>query len=86
MKETNEQKIAHAEIKAAIENLISVCKTYKAAVLGFAFGITPPILIRFGNVQEKGADFTALLLKLEDTVNEKIEAGLSIDDNLNVKD
>lgn len=82
MIETNEQKIARKEIKAAIENLLQACRNNNAAFCGFAWGINPMFLIRFGNVKEDGPDFTALLLKLEDLTNEKKDAGLVMKDPL----
>ena len=39
---SNEQRIAHAEIKAAIEGLLQACTNNKTAFCGFVWGIDPP--------------------------------------------
>ena len=77
---SNEQRIAHAEIKAAIEG--QACTNNKTAFCGFVWGIDPPILIRFGNVVETGSEFTELLIKLDDLANERADAGNAIEDPL----
>lgn len=82
MSETTEQRIARKEIKLAIEGLLQACSNNNAAFCGFVWGVDPPILVRFGNVKEQGADFTALLLKLETIVNEKQESKLVVNDPL----
>ena len=79
---SNEQRIAHAEIKAAIEGLVQACTNNKTAFCGFVWGIDPPILIRFGNVVETGSEFTELLIKLDDLANERADAGNAIEDPL----
>jgi hypothetical protein len=74
-KQTNEQIIAGAEIKAAIEVLEQACKNNKMAYVGFAWGIDPPIIVRFGNVSETGEAFTAMLLRLDEVAAERIASG-----------
>ena len=68
--DTNEQKIALAEIKVALDALYSACQHTHAALCGYVFSADPPFFVRFGNVRETGPDFTALLLKLDDFMNE----------------
>jgi hypothetical protein len=86
MKETNEQRIARIEIKDALEALLQACQNNKAGFCGFVWGTDPPIIIRFGNVNETGPDFTALLLKLEDLVNERLDRGVVINDPLQTRE
>ena len=79
---SNEQRIAHAEIKAAIEGLLQACTNNKTAFCGFVWGIDPPLLIRFGNVVETGSEFTERLINLDDLANERADAGNAIEDPL----
>jgi hypothetical protein len=74
-KQTNEQIITGAEIKAAIEVLDQACKNNKMAYVGFAWGTDPPIIVRFGNVTETGEAFTALLLRADEMAAERIASG-----------
>ena len=80
--ETNEQYIARKEIKSALEVLQEVCKRNKAAYVGFVMSAEPPLIIRFGNVTEQGADFAALLLKLTEIADEKEAIGNVVKDPL----
>ena len=82
MKESDDQRVAHAAIKSAIEHLNKVVNIHNAAFVGYAWGVDPVLLIKFGNVTETGPDATALLLKLEDMANQKIDEGLVIRDPL----
>lgn len=72
--DTNEQKIALAEIKAALNTLYDVCERNHAALCGYAFSDNPPLFVRFGNVTETGPDFTVLLLKLDEFINESVNS------------
>ena len=73
--ETPEQAVAHREVKSAIQHLKDVAEHHSCAIVGFVFGIDPPIIFKFSNVSQKGPDFTELLLKLEDMSNDKIDKG-----------
>ncbi len=70
MSETNEQRIARIEVKMAIESMLKACGHNNTLFCGFAYGADPPIIVEFGNVTEKGADFRALLNQLCDMVEE----------------
>lgn len=70
MPESNLQKIAKAEIRAAVETLIHAATNNKVAVVGFVFGPDPAIFIRFGNTTESGPALAELYLKLADTAEE----------------
>jgi len=82
-KQTNEQVIAGAEIKAAIEVLDQACKNNKMAFVGFAYGVDPLLLVRFGNVAETGAAFTGLLLRLDEMAADRIASGHVLKSSLN---
>jgi RNase H-fold protein (predicted Holliday junction resolvase) len=69
----------------ALENLLQACRNNRVAFCGFAWGIDPPMLMRFGNVKEQGPDFTELLLKLANLAKERQEQGLVVSDPLNVQ-
>lgn len=71
MSETNEQKIAFAELSAAVETLVLAANRYKCATVGFVFGADPVLMIRFGNVKETGPALAELYLNLSDLAEEK---------------
>jgi hypothetical protein len=79
---SNESKIAHAEIRAAVEVLIRAATKNKAAVVGFCFGVDPALFIRFGNVKESGPALAALYLKLSDYAEERETGGKVIEDRI----
>lgn len=72
--ESNDQLIARAEVTEAVKNLFEVCKQYGMCVAGYVWGVTPPVFVQISNCREKGADLTALFLKLSTMAEEK-EAG-----------
>lgn len=74
--ETNESRIARAEIGEAAKQFIRVVKRNKACVAGFVWGDNPPVLVQFRNISETGADLTAVLLKLSDMADEKVAKGM----------
>lgn len=80
--ETNESRILRAEIKAALENLLYICNKNAVGFCGFVFGDNPPLMIRFGNVKEKGEEFTTLLAALCVLVEEREADGRVINDPL----
>jgi hypothetical protein len=80
--QTNEQRITRAEVKTALEILTTACKNNNAAFCGFAWGVDPPILIRFGNVKEQGPKFAEMLIKLYDVTEDRVEKGLAVNDPL----
>jgi len=82
VKESDDVKIAHAEIKSVIEHLHKIVNKYNLAYIGYIWGEEPPLLMRIGNVSEIGPDLTALLLQLSDMTNQKIGEGLVIRDPL----
>lgn len=82
MIESNESRIARAELRAAVEKLVLAATENKAAVIGFIFGAEPPIMIRFGNVTESGPALAELYLKLADMAEEKETAGMVIEDRI----
>lgn len=55
----NNENIAREEILSYTDNLIRICQKHGVAVSGFVWGITPPILLSFGNTREQG-DFAAM--------------------------
>lgn len=80
MIESNESRIARAEIKTALEDLLKICQRNNAAFCGFVFGTDPPLLVRFSNVKETGSSFTQLLVQLNDFAEDKAEKGAVIKD------
>lgn len=71
MEENNEIKIRRAELMVNIRPLVLKSTEFGAGVIGFVFGGDPPVLIRFGNIQERGPELTEVLLKLSDISEEK---------------
>jgi hypothetical protein len=80
--ETNEQKIAREEISAVVASLLRIATKNKCAVVGFVIGAEPALMIRFGNVKEKGPALAELYLKLSDISEEKEESGETIIRNI----
>lgn len=85
-KESNESRIARAELRAAVEKLVLAATKNKAAVIGFIFGANPPVMIRYGNVTESGPALAALYLKLADMAEEKETKGMVIKDRIRSED
>ena len=82
--ESNEQLIARAEITEAVKNLFNVCERYGAAVVGYVWGVTPPVFVQLSNVKERGADLTALFLSLSTMAEEKEERNNVMNERVNI--
>ena len=64
MPESNEEKIAKAELKSLIEPLLRAATVNKVCIAGFIWGANPSLMIRFQNVVESGPDLAAILIEL----------------------
>lgn len=82
MTESSESKIARAEIRVAVEKLVRVATKNHAAVVGFVFGADPPLLVRYGNITERGPALAALYLQLSDFAEEKEMSGEVVEDRI----
>lgn len=80
--ETNEQRIAHAEIRDAIAELMRAVSRNNAALVGFVFGTDPALLVRFGNLTEKGPALAEVLLKASELCEDRERSGKVINERL----
>ncbi|MGH7750948.1 MAG: hypothetical protein ACREQ5_40205 [Candidatus Dormibacteria bacterium] len=71
-------RITREEICAAADSLVRLCQRHKLAVAGFVWGITPPLILNFGNTKEQH-DIPAMakmFLGLCDMVEDKVMNGV----------
>ena len=64
------------DLLIAYQSFTLLATKYKMAYIGVMLGNEPPVLVAIGNVTQQGSEFTDLLRKYADILDEKIDAGL----------
>ena len=64
------------DLLIAYQNFTLLATKYKMAYIGVMISAEPPALVAIGNVTQQGSEFTDLLRKYADIIDEKFDAGM----------